>query len=123
MNSSGYGLIKMVCFYAKLLLLSTNRKLFFACFFSFYAKKGYQKILLMYKKVFYLEKIFKMRYSKCLYLMKQKSNSNFRKKNENAKNFFMEKLMILVNFFVSVNHLYWPIFTRNHCSNLKWGKS
>ena len=90
MNSSGYGLIKMVSFYAKLLLLSTNRKLFFACFSPFYAKKGYQKILLMYKKVFYLEKIFKMRYSKCLYLMKQKSNSNFRKKNENTKKKFKD---------------------------------
>ena len=77
----------------------------------------------MSKKVFYLEKIFKMRYSMCLYLMKQKSNSNFRKKNENAENFFIEKLMILVNLFVSVNHLYWPIFTRNQRSNLKWGKS
>ena len=54
--------------------------------------KGCQKILLMSKKVFYLEKIFKMRYSMCLYLMKQKSNSNFRKKNENAKNFFYGKI-------------------------------
>ena len=33
-----------------------------------------------------------MRYSMCLYLMKHKSNSNFRKKNENEKNFFYGKI-------------------------------
>ena len=124
MNSSGYGLIKMVSFYAKLLLLSTNRKLFFACFSPFYAKKGYQKILLMYKKVFYLEKIFKMRYSKCLYLMKQKSNSNFRKKKMKIQKKILRTIFNdFGDLLVSVNHLYLPIFTINHCSNLKCGKS
>ena len=54
--------------------------------------KGCQKILLMSKKVFYLEKIFKMRYSMCLYLMKQKSNSNFRKKKWKCKKLFYGKI-------------------------------
>ena len=59
----------------------------------------------------------------CLYLMKQKSNSNFRKKNENAKNFFYGKINDFGEPFSVSQRFYWPIFTRNHYSNLKWGKS